>query len=327
MRILVTGAGGPSAISVWKSLRGQHTLFMADMDQRASGLYLVPAAQRLIVPRGDAPEFVDTVFEACLSLDIELLVCTVDAELAPLARALERFEAMGVKVPLSPLPALELCRDKLALLDRARGVVPVPHLEVIDAAVADAYTAGRGHAFPLFAKPRVSAGSRGAAVVHDAQELRALPQDGSYLLQELLSGDEYSVDVYLRADGAAIASVPRVRMKTDSGIAVAARTVHLPEVSDAAVRIAQAAGIRYVANVQFKRAADGQAKLLEINPRFPGTLPLTAHAGVDLPALMVAEALGQPMPDGLLPFTERMVVRYWAEEFIDPAEWRQLCRD
>ncbi|MBH1965373.1 MAG: ATP-grasp domain-containing protein [Comamonadaceae bacterium] len=320
MRILLTGAGGPSAISVWKSLRDDHQIFMADMDPKATGLYLVPADQRLVVPRGDSPSFVDHTYEACRSLGIELLICTVDAELAPLAHAQARFEAIGVRLPLSPLPALELCRDKLGLLDKLKGVVPVP-----DYTVVDADTQNKPHVFPMFAKPRVSAGSRGATVIADAGELRALPQDGSYLLQELLPGDEYSVDVYLKADGAAIAAVPRVRMKTDSGIAVAARTVHDQDVIDAAIRAAQTAGIRYVANVQFKRAADGQANLLEINPRFPGTLPLTAEAGVDLPNLLVAEVSGQSMPTGLLPFRERMVVRYWSEQFFDPQEWRQLC--
>ena len=320
MRILVTGAGGPSAISVWKSLGGAHQLFMADMDPCASGLYLVPKAQRLLVPRGDAPSFVNSVLAVCTALRIELLVSTVDAELAPLAQALERFDAIGVRVPLSPLSALMLCRDKLTLLDRARGVVPTPQTQVIDAG-----TAANPPTFPRFVKPRIGAGSRGAEVVHSAADLATLPRDGSYLLQEWLPGDEYSVDVYLRADGVALASVPRVRMKTDSGIAVAARTVHLPEVSEAAIRIAQAVGIRYVANVQFRRAADGQAKLLEINPRFPGTLPLTAHAGVDIPALLVAEVAGQPLPEGLMPYTERMVVRYWSEQFVDTAEWEDLC--
>lgn len=321
MRILVTGAGGPSAISVWKSLRGAHDLFMADMDPRATGLYLVPPDRRLIVPRGDDPAFAERMLGECGALHIDLLVCAVDAELIPLAQALHRFEALGVRVPLSPLPALALCRDKLALLDRASSVVPVPHYEVVDAD-----TAGKPRDFPLFAKPRVSAGSRGADLVKTTADLLALPTDGSYLLQEWLPGDEYSVDVYLRADGQAIASVPRVRMKTDSGIAVAARTVKLPELSDAAIRVAQAVGIRHVANVQFRRAADGQAKLLEINPRFPGTLPLTAHAGVDIPALLVAEVSGQPLPEGLLPFEERMAVRYWSEQFVDPSEWEQLCR-
>ena len=54
MRILITGAGGAAAISVWKSLSAEHELHMADMDPLAAGLYLVPPEQRLIIPRGDA---------------------------------------------------------------------------------------------------------------------------------------------------------------------------------------------------------------------------------------------------------------------------------
>ena len=79
-------------------------------------------------------------------------------------------------------------------------------------------------------------------------------------------------------------------------------------------------------NVQFKRAADGVFKLLEVNPRFPGTLPLTAAAGVDIPKLMVDEAMGRPMPDRLMPFKELMVVRYWTEHYFDAREWEALCR-
>ena len=121
-------------------------------------------------------------------------------------------------------------------------------------------------------------------------------------------------------------------MKTDSGIAITARTVHLPEVIDAAVRAAEGAGVRYVANVQFRRAADGRFKLLEINPRFPGTLPLTTAAGVDIPRLMMEEIQGRPVQDidlpadGLLPFREVMTVRYLTERVVDPQEWRDLCQ-
>ena len=91
------------------------------------------------------------------------------------------------------------------------------------------------------------------------------------------------------------------------------------------MQVVRAIGLRYVANVQFKRAADGVFKLLEVNPRFPGTLPLTIEAGVDIPKLMVEEAAGKALPDGLMPFKEIMVVRYWTEHYFDPKEWEALC--
>jgi len=320
MRILLTGAGGPSAISVWKSLGEHHEIHMADMDPRATGLYLVPPDRRIIVPRGDSEAFVPAVREICRNRAIDLFIPTVDAELVPVALAKDAFSAIGVKLALSPLESLQLCRDKHALLTALASIVPVPHSELLTEALA-----ASAMSFPRLAKPRRGAGSSGVTMVRSRSDLDALPKDGSFLLQEFLPGEEYSVDVYVRSDGRTIAAVPRERMKTDSGIAVAARTVQNAELIDAAIRAAEGAGIRYVANVQFKRAADGVYKLLEINPRFPGTLPLTGGAGVDLPALLIAEISGQPLPEALAPFKEIMVVRYWTERFIDPQEWRALC--
>jgi len=115
-------------------------------------------------------------------------------------------------------------------------------------------------------------------------------------------------------------------MKIDSGIAVASRTIRVPEVIESAILTAEIIGIRGTANVQFKRGADGVFKLLEVNPRFPGTLPLTTAAGIDMPKLMVDELMGRPVPDKLMPFKELMVVRYWTEHFFAPREWEELCR-
>ncbi len=327
MKILLTGAGGPAAISVWKSLDRSHELWMADMDARAPGLYLVPPARRLLLPRGDDATFAQAALDACRANGIEAMVSTVDAELVPLAEMRAEFEAAGIRLPMSPFETLRLCRDKLALLRKLESVVPVPAYMVLTAA-----TPSLPAPFPWFTKPRAGSGSRDLTRIDSMADLAALPRDGSLLLQEYLPGEEYSVDVYAREDGRVIAAVPRERMKTDSGIAITARTLHLPEVIDAAVRAAQGAGVRYVANVQFRRAADGRFKLLEINPRFPGTLPLTAAAGVDIPRLMVEELEGRPVKDnelpedGLLPFKEVMTVRYLTEHVVDPQEWMDLCK-
>ena len=94
MRILITGAGGAAAISVWKSLGADHELHMADMDPLAAGLYLVPPDRRLIIPRGDTPELVPALHKACKERRIEALLPTVDAELAPVAAVRDSFAAI-----------------------------------------------------------------------------------------------------------------------------------------------------------------------------------------------------------------------------------------
>ena len=68
--------------------------------------------------------------------------------------------------------------------------------------------------------------------------------------------------------------------------------------------------------MQVKGDAAGEPALLEVNARFPGTMPLTIAAGVDMPRLAIGEALGTPIPDGPLPFEDIAMVRYFQERFF-----------
>lgn len=319
MRIMVTGAGGPAAISVWKSLHPAYALHMSDMDPCAPGLYLVPPAQRFLVPKGDAPEFCDAVLNACAQRNIDLLISTVDSELLPLALRRDEFERSGTRVALPSIELLRMAKDKALLLEHCQGVIPVPHSQIWNAS-----TAALPLVLPAFSKPRTGCGSRDLKKINTLADLQDLPQDGTFLVQEWLPGEEYSVDTYVSQKGHVLAAVPRIRMKTDSGIAITARTVHHQDVIDLAIRLAKHLGLRFVANIQFRRAVDGTPKLLEINPRFPGTLPITAAAGIDIPKLLVQDVLGLDIPDSLMPFEEVMAVRYWTEHICDASEWHAL---
>ena len=159
--------------------------------------------------------------------------------------------------------------------------------------------------------------NRGRAVRCEAGWLQ---RDGCLLVQEYLPGDEYSVDVLAAGDGRIIAAVPRARLKVDSGIAVTSLTLHDTQLEELARRVAELIGLRYTANIQFRKNANGTPTLLEVNARFPGTMPLTVQSGVNMPLFSLRDVLGHPPPDGPLPFRDIAVVRYWTEEFIDVAE-------
>jgi carbamoyl-phosphate synthase large subunit len=295
---------------------------MADIDCCAAGLYLVPSHQRLIIPAGHSVDFIPALLQLCEEHKIEVLIPTVDVELLAISKHQGEFGAKGVQIPLSSTKSLELCRDKYALFDFCK-----------DTGLTSEFTLLSEHSdlttftYPCFAKPRLGAGGQGALVIHDQKELDTLPKNQSYLIQELLGGEEFSVDVYVQSNGCPLAVVPRLRMKIDSGIAVAAQTQINPTLTEMALKIIQKMGLTYVANIQFKANAQGEFKLLEINPRFPGTLPLTAAAGIDIPKLMINDLQGELLGTSLLPFKELMVVRYWTEEFFAIDEWKTLCRD
>lgn len=321
MNILVTGAGGPAAISFMQALSETGAkFFMADMDHHAAGLYLVPAAQRTLVLPGRHPEFVADLLHQCLILKIDVLVPTVDVELIGVAKARKQFELAGVQVLLAEPQTLELCLDKLKLLIACDGLVPVPQFAIFNETFNDC-----DWKYPLIVKPRSGSGSRGIVKVDTPAELTKLERSSELLVQEYLPGEEFSVDVFANAQGQVLATVPRARMKVDSGIAVVSRTVKDPELEACARRVAERIGLTYVANVQFRRDAAGRPSLLEVNPRFPGTMPLTVASGVNIPLLCLKELLQKPISQFELRWQELAMVRTWHETYLAASEIEALA--
>ncbi|GAA1135530.1 ATP-grasp domain-containing protein [Microbacterium natoriense] len=310
-RVLVTGAGGPAGVVVIRSLlkRPELTVFAADMDGWAAGLYLVPAEQRRLVPPGRAEEFVPTLARLVEDDAIDVVVSTVDVELIALS---ERRDELAPAVLAAPsADTLDVSLDKLLLAERCADTGRAPRT-VLAGPAAQAVD----WEFPVFAKPRQGAGSRGIRLVPDRAALDALPVDEGLIVQDFLPGEEYSVDVIADAAGQVVAAVPRTRARVDSGVAIAGRTVHDPELEETASAIAKAIGLVGVANVQLRRGRDGRAMLLEVNPRFPGALPLTIAAGVDIPSLVVDLFLGRELPASV-PFREVAFVRFLEDIIVE----------
>jgi carbamoyl-phosphate synthase large subunit len=322
VRVLVTGAGGPSAVGIIRSLLQEPRVAVhaADMDAHAAGLYLVPADRRVLLPRGDDPGFAGALLEWCRMVGIDVLYPTVDQELLPVARVRDEFAHAGVAVVLAEERALATCLDKWALYQACVGRLPVPRTELLDERLEPRSWEG-----PVVIKPRRGSGSRGVHVLDEAARLEGLPRDGSLLLQELLPGDEHSLDVLASPTGTVVAVVPRLRLKVDSGIAVAARTIQDPALIELGRDVVRTLGLGWVSNVQVRADRKGRPRLLEVNPRFPGTMALTIEAGLDMPGISLAMALGAPTPR-LAPFREVAMVRYLEERFLDAAELHAVPR-
>jgi carbamoyl-phosphate synthase large subunit len=321
LRVLVTGAGGAAGTAVLRALAGHDVELVAvDCDAHAAGLYLTKEAPAL-VPRGDDPGFVAAVAALARDRRIDVVIPTVDEELVVLAEAVPEFAAFGARVMVSSPAALADTLDKHRLVAVAGDTVPCPRTELLD----DAFDAGDWE-LPVIIKPRSGRGGVGVAMIEDAGALGGYPHDGSWIVQELLPGEEYSVDTLIAGSGEVVAAVPRLRMKVDSGVAVTARTVHDEELERLAGAAARSTGLRGPSNVQLRRDRSGRPRLLEINPRFPGTVAITIAAGVDLPWLALLDLLDRPLPPDAGRFAEIVLVRYLDERVVDPAVMDALER-
>lgn len=315
-RVLVTGAGGPAGVAVIRSLlaRADVDVFAADMDGWASGLYLVPEDRRRIVPPGRSEGFVDALIGMSRGDGIDVLFSTVDVELPGLAARRDELAAVGTALAAPSHDTLVTCLDKYALVQRVDGKARIPVTRLLN---GDGV--GADWTFPVIVKPRSGAGSRGVRLISDRGALEALGTDESIIIQENLPGEEFSVDVLAGLDGEVIAAVPRSRERVDSGVSIAGRTVRRAELSDTAAAVARAIGLTGVANVQLRYSSDGVPALLEVNPRFPGAMPLTIAAGVDMPSLLLDLVLGRPVPSAV-DFEELANVRFLEDVFLRPSD-------
>jgi carbamoyl-phosphate synthase large subunit len=321
-RVLVTGAGGPAAVTVLRSLGEHADLIAADIDPFAVGLYLVPPERRVLLPRGDDPAFVDVLLHCAAEFQADLVIPTVDAELGKVSAARDRFAAHGIDLLVENVETLDVCLDKLALVRHCEAAgVPVPATLVFDYESTGDDFAQLGRQFIV--KPRHGSGGRGFAVAHDVADLHGVPRDGSYIAQQLLPGAEFSIDVLGSPDGRVVAAVPRRRDKVDSGIAVAGRTFRDDALEDFGRAVAAAIGVTGVVNVQAKLDEADEPRLLEVNARFPGTMSLTQAAGIDMPLLAAAARCGYVLPDRI-PFREIAVVRHWDDVEVPIDEYAEI---
>ena len=215
-----------------------------------------------------------------------------------------------------PLPTRELFltadrKDRVTRLARQLGV-PTPETHELESFEA-LETVVPTLRFPAVVKGVYSSGSQQVAVVRDVGELRralrrisALREDASLplpVVQEFVPGRGYGLTALVRR-GEPIAVFMHRRIAEHDvarGVAFAhgatgAESVYEPELLDAGLTLLKALCWDGMAMVEFKRdSRDGRFCLMEINPRFVGTLDLAIAAGVDFPWLYAQHAAGRPV--------------------------------
>lgn len=259
------------------------------------------------LPRVSDAAYLDLLLELCLANRVSLVVPTIDTELSLMARAKPRFEAEGVHLAISSPVCCDTFYLKRTTEDFfARCGVDTPRIVDPFAAVA----------YPLFAKLDNSSCSVGAGVVQTEAEARALMEAGDYVFQELIDGDEYTVDCFVDRHGNAVCIVPRKRIEVRAGEVSKALTVKDTAIIDALkALVPHLEGAYGCITVQLFKTAD-RIVFIEINPRFGGGYPLSWQSGADFAAMLIKDMLGEE-----LAYTEAwrdgaLMLRYDAEVIV-----------
>lgn len=311
MSVLVTDGGERSALAAVRSLgRAGHRPFVCSSAGRplAGASRHAAGVARVADPFEDLEGAVEDVRDLAERWDVDLVLPVTDASLTALLP--ERGRLPGLADVFPDDRAFHRVSNKARVAEVARETgIAVPDQRRLSEPNALSPREAAELEYPLVVKPARSVvrgedrllATPSVACMRDAggmvDHLRSLPEHAfPVLLQEYIRGEGRGIFLLRHAgENRAVFAHRRIREKPPGGGASVCReSVRAdPELVARSARLLDLLGWDGVAMVEFRRdVSSGVAYLMEVNPRFWGSLQLAVDAGVDFPDLTVNLADG-----------------------------------
>lgn len=197
------------------------------------------------------------------------------------------------KIILTKNELIKITRSKNKTYELLQGTIPIPKTYKNIESIVD---------WPVHVKPNDSYGSQGTFVAESSKEIQSRYKDlNSLIIQEYLTGSEFTIDCFSDLKGKLLFSGPRVRERIRMGT-----TMHsfVPDISisnelvNFAKKISEIIPITGAWFFQVKADRNGDLKLLEVEARIAGTMCFNRVKGVNFPLLDILQNAGHDV--GLL---------------------------
>lgn len=316
--VLVTDADRGSALAIIRSLgrRGWRVIAGGE-DPGSIGFHSRYASERLVYPSPgrESLRFVESVLGTVVRNEVDLILPVTDAVILPLHEERARFCGHTRLAIPEDSGSLHAVTDKNETLSLAESLgVPTPR-GVLATTKEAALQGAERFGWPVVLKPRSSrvlqdGGGIDAFEVSYArsgldllENLGRLEGRCDVLVQEYCGGVGRGIGLLLH-EGRPLAAFQhrRVHEVPITGGASSLRVSEAldPTLYDYSVRILSALRWTGLAMVEFKVGPHG-VRLMEVNGRVWGSLPLAVMSGVDFPALLANLYLHGPPRDGSAP--------------------------
>jgi carbamoyl-phosphate synthase large subunit len=260
-----------------------------------SDVFLLPYPSQGLAPLLARIEYVHS------RTPLDVIIPTLDSELPAFIEAVPQLRQLGIATFLPTREQLDLrSKMQLAVLG-ARAGISVPATAVITTAAELAHVHFRVP-YPFFVK----------GVFYGATLARDLPSAEAafhkfaaewglpIIVQTAVPGDEINVVALGDGEGGLVGAVAMKKLLiTDKGKGWAGVTIR----DEALIRLTQqfmaATSWRGGCELELIRDRSGGYHLIEINPRFPAWVYLSAAAGINLPLHLVDLACGRRVPPQL----------------------------
>lgn len=261
-----------------------------DRSWTAPAMHIVDRAH--ISPPIDSPGYIEFLLRLVKKESVQLLVPLIDSDLLLLAMARQRFAAIGCTVLVSTPRVVAICRDKLLCYKHLSAAnIDTPATWSLDEVLAKPSLR-----FPLYIKPRAGSAARGHFVCDERESLTVLARRVTDpIVQEYVHGTEFTLDAYAGFDGKPHCIVPRQRLEVRTGEVSKGCVVKDPRIIALGAKVIRSfRDCVGVITIQCIRSPNGRTRVIEINPRVGGGMPLSVAAGADFPRWILADRMGRP---------------------------------
>jgi len=257
---------------------------------------------------------------------IDLIIPNFDAELFNFIKLRDRLMNIGIRTFLPNLDQFE-ARDKIKLYEfgKKHGLT-VPRDKIIYQ-VRDLAEIAEQVGYPMVVKGKfydavvANTLEQAQRAFYEIQAKWGLP----IIVQEFITGTEINIAALGDGEGNAISVIPMRKLYiTDKGKAWAGITLDDSTYIDLARKFVEVTKWRGGCELEVMQTIDGKSYIMEVNPRFPAWIYLTAAAGQNQPATLVKMAFGQRV----LPFKTyevgKIFIRYSWDLITDISEFQQI---
>ncbi len=341
--MLVTDGTYKHTLGIVRQLGAAHDVFVATTRRIAIASISRYAHRSLTCPSpADSYEFIAWLDQVVREHAIDQIIPVGALSCELLSRHRDRW-LPGTRIVLADPDQVATALDKVAVGRIAERVgIAVPKTRQPQS-LDELQEAGDSVGYPLVIKAALE-GATGVAYVDTRHQLRPMfesylrryqwSSDTLPLLQQRIIGPGFGVfATYQEGVRRRLMAHRRIReFPATGGASTCAELVHDPCLLELGKRLLDALKWHGVAMVEFKlNAADGTFYLMEVNPKFWGSLELGLAAGADFPGDLIAMGAGEalpftPPPAGNIRFCWPLSgdLRHIVER---PSAWRAVVRD
>jgi carbamoyl-phosphate synthase large subunit len=170
--------------------------------------------------------------------------------------------------------------------------------------------------YPVVVKPRRGSGARSIhpAADRDEAEFFARYVDEPVMVQKLLTGPHFSIDLVCDLDGRCMNAIPRSMLESRGGESIKGTVTRDEELIELGRRLGEALPVRGPCTFQVFRDPDVGVAIYDVNTRFGGGFPAHMYAarpGRTYPELIVRMASGERVEPHVGDFDAGMTFTRW----------------